>query len=86
MGHSGDRLAASFEVSRQEQDDYARRSHGLAFEATQKGHLSDLLTVHVPSKLAVALTAVSCPLSLSLFSLSWWTFEGGEERGGGGGG
>lgn len=51
MGHSGDRLAAAFEVSRQEQDEYARRSHSLAQEATQKGYLSDLLTVHVPGAL-----------------------------------
>ncbi len=48
MGHSADRLAAAFGVTREEQDDYARRSHTLAQEATQKGYLSDLLTVHIP--------------------------------------
>jgi len=43
MGHSADRLAASFNVSRQEQDDFARRSHQLAHDATEKGLLSDVL-------------------------------------------
>lgn len=43
MGHSADRLAAAFNVSRQEQDDYALRSHKLAQEATEKGYLSDLV-------------------------------------------
>ncbi len=50
MGHSGDRLAAAFGVSRQEQDDYARRSHALASEANEKGWLEDLLTVHIPGE------------------------------------
>lgn len=50
MGHSADRLAAAFGVTRAEQDDYARRSHTLAHEATQKGYLSDLLNVHIPGK------------------------------------
>lgn len=48
MGHSGDRLAAAFGVTRKEQDDYAIRSHTLAFEANKNGWLEDLLTVHVP--------------------------------------
>lgn len=43
MGHSADRLAAAFNVSRQEQDEYALRSHQLAQEATDKGYLSDLI-------------------------------------------
>ena len=50
MGHSADRLAAAFGITRKEQDDYARRSHTLAQEATEKGNLSDLLTVHIPGK------------------------------------
>lgn len=50
MGHSADRLAAAFGVSRVEQDQYALRSHTLAQEASQKGHLSDILTVHVPGE------------------------------------
>merc|ERR1719192_2197723 len=37
MGHSADRLAATFGVSRLEQDDFARRSHTMAKEAQQKG-------------------------------------------------
>lgn len=43
MGHSGDRLAAAFGVSRKEQDDYAIRSHTLAARAQQQGNLSDLI-------------------------------------------
>ncbi|GAB6024711.1 hypothetical protein CHUAL_009844 [Chamberlinius hualienensis] len=50
MGHSGDRLAAAFSVSRKEQDDYALRSHTLASEANSKGYLSDLFPVKTPRK------------------------------------
>ena len=50
MGHSADRLAASFNVSRLEQDEYAIRSHSLAEKATEEGLLSDVLTVKVPGK------------------------------------
>lgn len=42
MGHSGDRLAAAFGVTRKEQDDYALRSHTLAARAQQQGLLSDI--------------------------------------------
>lgn len=45
MGHSGDRLAAAFGVSRKEQDDYALRSHTLAARAQQQGNLSDLAPI-----------------------------------------
>lgn len=48
MGHSADRLAAAFNASRQEQDDYALRSHTLAKEAQDKGYFTDL----VPFKVA----------------------------------
>lgn len=48
MGHSADRLAAAFKVSRKEQDEYALRSHTLAQEATNKGYLTDVLPVKVP--------------------------------------
>ena len=48
MGHSADRLAASFGVSRQSQDEYAIRSHTFADKATKEGLLSDVLTVKVP--------------------------------------
>lgn len=43
MGHSGDRLAAAFGVSRAEQDAYALRSHTLAAQAQHKGYLSDIV-------------------------------------------
>lgn len=43
MGHSGDRLAAAFGVTRKEQDDYALRSHTLAARAQQQGLLSDVV-------------------------------------------
>ncbi|XP_037779859.1 trifunctional enzyme subunit beta, mitochondrial-like [Penaeus monodon] len=48
MGHSADRLAAAFEVSREEQDEFALRSHTLAHKAQQAGHLSDLVPFKVP--------------------------------------
>ena len=48
MGHSGDRLAAAFDISRKEQNDYAQRSHTLAFETNKNGLLEDLLHVFVP--------------------------------------
>lgn len=47
MGHSADRLAAAFNVSRKEQDDYALRSHVLAKEAQQNGYLTDLVPFKV---------------------------------------
>lgn len=48
MGQSGDRLAAAFNVSRREQDEYAQRSHRLAYEATEKGYLEDIVPMHIP--------------------------------------
>lgn len=50
MGHSGDRLAAAFNVTRQEQDEYALRSHTLADKATREGLLTDIETIFVPGK------------------------------------
>jgi len=50
MGHSGDRLAAAFGVTRREQDEFALRSHTLAEEAANKGLLSDLVPVNIPNK------------------------------------
>lgn len=49
MGHSGDRLAAAFGVTRKEQDDYALRSHTLAARAQQQGLLSDVVPYKVPN-------------------------------------
>jgi len=48
MGHSADRLAATFGVSRLEQDDFARRSNSMAKAAQEKGLLSDVIPVKVP--------------------------------------
>ena len=50
MGHSGDRLAAAFNVTRREQDEFAMRSHRLADQATKNGLLSDVEPVFVPRK------------------------------------
>ncbi|XP_034174863.1 mitochondrial trifunctional protein beta subunit [Osmia lignaria lignaria] len=49
MGHSGDRLAAAFGVSRREQDEYALRSHTLAAKAQQQGYLTDVVPYKVPN-------------------------------------
>jgi len=48
MGHSGDRLAAAFGVSRREQDEFALRSHTVAEKATKEGKLLDLIPYFVP--------------------------------------
>ncbi|XP_040204145.1 trifunctional enzyme subunit beta, mitochondrial [Rana temporaria] len=50
MGHSADRLAAAFDVSRVEQDEYALRSHLMAKKAQDAGHLSDIIPYKVPGK------------------------------------
>lgn len=50
MGHSGDRMAAAFNVTRAEQDDYAIRSHTFAEKATNEGLLTDIETIFVPGK------------------------------------
>jgi len=50
MGHSADRLAAAFQISRQEQDEFALRSHTLADKAAKAGLLSDVIGVNVPGK------------------------------------
>ncbi|RWS29892.1 Trifunctional enzyme subunit beta-like protein [Leptotrombidium deliense] len=47
MGHSGDRLAAAFKVSREEQDEYALRSHTLADKAQKQGLLEDVEPITV---------------------------------------
>lgn len=45
MGHSADRLAAAFNVTRKEQDDYALRTHSLADKAFNEGHFTDIWPV-----------------------------------------
>ncbi|CAF4362609.1 unnamed protein product, partial [Rotaria magnacalcarata] len=42
-----DRLAAAFNVTRREQDEYAIRSHLLAQQATDKGYLDDIVPMHI---------------------------------------
>ncbi|XP_065168965.1 trifunctional enzyme subunit beta, mitochondrial [Atheta coriaria] len=48
MGHSADRLAAAFNATRREQDDYALRSHTLAQQAADKGYFTDLIPFRIP--------------------------------------
>ncbi|KFU93018.1 hypothetical protein M959_00750 [Chaetura pelagica] len=50
MGHSADRLAAAFGISRLEQDEYALRSHTLAKKAQDAGWLLDVVPFKVPGK------------------------------------
>ncbi|XP_022687811.1 trifunctional enzyme subunit beta, mitochondrial-like isoform X2 [Varroa jacobsoni] len=50
MGHSGDRLAAAFGVSRADQDMFAIRSHTLADKATKEGLLRDIEPVILPKE------------------------------------
>ncbi|XP_064543391.1 trifunctional enzyme subunit beta, mitochondrial [Drosophila montana] len=47
MGHSADRLASAFNVTRKEQDDYALRSHTLAKKAQESGFFTDLVPFKV---------------------------------------
>jgi acetyl-CoA acyltransferase len=51
MGYSADRLAAAFNVSRKEQDEYALRSHTLAEKAQKSGFLDDIIPVKIPGTL-----------------------------------
>jgi acetyl-CoA acetyltransferase family protein len=54
MGESADRMSARFGISRQEQDEYALRSHQLAAKATNEGWLDDeLFPAQVPPKFKV---------------------------------
>lgn len=52
MGHSADRLAAAFAISRMEQDEYALRSHTLAKKAQEEGLLLDVVPFKVPGESA----------------------------------
>lgn len=47
MGHSADRLAASFNATRKEQDDFALRSHTAAHQAYEKGYFTDMVPFKV---------------------------------------
>eukprot|EP00055_Hartaetosiga_balthica_P000064 m.135562 g.135562 ORF g.135562 m.135562 type:complete len:460 (+) comp10074_c0_seq1:20-1399(+) len=48
MGHSADRLASAFGVSREEQDEFALRSHTLAHQAHEDGKLKDFEPIFSP--------------------------------------
>jgi len=50
MGHSADRLASQFNISREEQDEFAYRSHVNAKKAAEEGKLKDVLKVFVPGR------------------------------------
>uniref|UniRef100_A0A8C7X2L9 Trifunctional enzyme subunit beta, mitochondrial n=1 Tax=Oryzias sinensis TaxID=183150 RepID=A0A8C7X2L9_9TELE len=50
MGHSADRLAAAFGVTRLEQDEFALRSHSLAQKAQDGGLLEDVVSFKVPGR------------------------------------
>lgn len=54
MGQSADRMAARFGVSRNDQDEYAMRSHHLAAKATKEGLLDqELIPANIPPKFDV---------------------------------
>eukprot|EP00037_Helgoeca_nana_P032138 m.412413 g.412413 ORF g.412413 m.412413 type:complete len:471 (-) comp28844_c0_seq1:181-1593(-) len=50
MGHSADRLASAFGVTREASDEFALRSHTLAAKAAEAGMLKDIIPVKIPGK------------------------------------
>jgi acetyl-CoA acyltransferase len=56
MGHSADRLAAAFGVTRRESDEYALRSHTMARRAADGGLFTDISPVAVASKRGASAT------------------------------
>lgn len=57
MGKSADRMAARFGVSREEQDEFAMRSHHLAAKATKEGLLDDeIIPAKIPPSFKVVAT------------------------------
>jgi len=60
MGHSADRLAAAFGVTRQEQDDFALRSHHLGAKGLESELKEELIPVGVPPKFEVIDTDNGC--------------------------
>ena len=70
MGHSGDRLAAAFGVSRRESDEFAVRSHALAEQATKKGYLDDVIPVFTTGKKAATISTDNCIRPSTLEKLS----------------
>uniref|UniRef100_A0A8R1HKP6 acetyl-CoA C-acyltransferase n=1 Tax=Caenorhabditis japonica TaxID=281687 RepID=A0A8R1HKP6_CAEJA len=57
MGQSGDRLAAAFNVSRKEQDEFSIRSHTFASNAAKNGKFSDITPVFLGGKKPVTVSA-----------------------------
>lgn len=55
MGQDADRLAARFGVTREEQDEYALRSHQLAAQAWEQGKFKDEVQAVMPAPLFVPL-------------------------------
>ena len=53
MGHSADRLAAAFDVSRLDQDEFSMRSHQNAKAAQEAGNLSDVEPIMVSKKVGI---------------------------------
>lgn len=64
MGHSADRLAAAFGVSRLEQDEFALRSHSLAKKAQDAGLLQDVISFKVPGANTASFLKLLCVNSL----------------------
>ncbi len=59
MGETAERVAAKYEIGREEQDEFAARSHRLAVAAQQEGRLADEITpVTVPQRKGDALSVV----------------------------
>lgn len=56
MGESADRMAARFGISREDQDEYAMRSHHLAAEATENGSLSNEV---IPAKIPPSMDVIT---------------------------
>jgi acetyl-CoA acyltransferase len=50
MGHSADRLASRFGITRESQDAFALRSHSFAAKATEEGLLKDVIPIKIPGK------------------------------------
>ncbi|XP_007898653.1 trifunctional enzyme subunit beta, mitochondrial isoform X1 [Callorhinchus milii] len=68
MGHSADRLAAAFGISRVEQDEYALRSHILAKKAETEGLLKDVIPLKVPGNQTVMKDNGIRPSSMEMMS------------------
>jgi acetyl-CoA acyltransferase len=66
FGLSADRLAASFSISRKEQDEFSANSHRRAQAAIDKGYLSDIMPFNVPGTKSCILFYPPNPVRYSL--------------------